>query len=90
MLLIIWRKDINKNIQVFKRFKDGEPVVAPVCIGNGRYIVESILSNEGGFGVIYNAKDTRLANRRVLIKANKYENSIFNKYENERGRNYFW
>lgn len=77
------RKDINKNIQIFSKSKNDGLVVAPIYIGNGRYMIESILSNEGGFGVIYNAKDTRLDNRRVLIKANKYEKSIFNKYKDD-------
>lgn len=67
----------NKNKQIFIDKEKEINIIAPMHIGNKRYKIESILSNSGGFGVIYNAIDTKLRNRKVLIKALKYKPSIF-------------
>lgn len=67
----------KENWQKFSRTVNGnlEEVRAPIYIGDGRYYITGILSNSGGFGVIYKAKDTRLFCRDVLIKARKYGQS---------------
>ena len=67
-------KSVLDNTQVFFN-EDGkeEKIIAPIHIGNKRYIIKDILSNSGGFGTIYIALDTRLNNREVLLKANKYK-----------------
>lgn len=72
----------NENKQIFIHKEKGQNIIAPIHIGNKRYKVESILSNSGGFGVIYNAIDTKLNNRKVLIKALKYQPSIFKNSNN--------
>lgn len=73
------------NTQVFVN-ENSEEVVAPIKIGN-RYEVYDILSVSGGFGVILKAKDTRLGDRTVLVKARRYdkENGLFS-YEKDRSR----
>ena len=48
----------------------------PEYLNNGRYRVINILSR-GGMGVIYNAVDTHLHNKKVLIKSLLYRPSIF-------------
>lgn len=73
----------NKNKQIFINKKKERNIIAPIFIGNKRYRIESILSDSGGFGVIYNAIDIKLNNRKVLIKSLKYKSSIFkNTYNN--------
>ncbi len=73
------------NTQVFVN-ENSEEVVAPIKIGN-RYEVYDVLSVSGGFGVILKAKDTRLGDRTVLVKARRYdkENGLFS-YEKDRSR----
>lgn len=73
------------NVQVFVN-EEGEEVVTPIKIGN-RYEVYDVLSVSGGFGVILKAKDTRLGDRTVLVKARRYdkENGLFS-YEKDRSR----
>lgn len=70
------KKD-KENWQKFSRTVNGnlEEVRAPIYIGDGRYHIKGILSNSGGFGVIYIAEDKRLLGREVLIKARKYGQS---------------
>lgn len=66
----------DANVQKFSRQKGNmsQKIYAPIYIGEGRYEIQSILSVSGGFGIIYNAVDKRLGNRRVLIKARRYDN----------------
>ena len=64
------------NIQEFKETKSKYTNIyrAPIFIDDDRYEIKSILSVSGGFGIIYNAIDKRLNDRRVLIKARRYDN----------------
>lgn len=66
----------DSNVQEFKRTKGKytDTIYSPIYIGEGRYEIKSILSVSGGFGIIYNAIDKRLNNRKVLIKARRYDN----------------
>lgn len=47
-----------------------------VAILKNRYRIRELLS-VGGFGVIFTAEDTRLFNKRVLVKANRYPSHLF-------------
>lgn len=66
----------DSNVQEFKRTKGKytDTIYSPIFIGDGRYEIKSILSVSGGFGIIYNAIDKRLNDRKVLIKARRYDN----------------
>lgn len=69
------------NFQIFEK-KNGkhiDTIKAPIYIGDNRYEIKSILSASGGYGLIYNAEDKILNNRKVLIKARRYdkENGLF-------------
>lgn len=75
--------DELENIQEFYDEVKDETIVAPIYIGNNRYIIKDILSNSGGFGIIYIALDTRLQNREVLVKANKYSSMTIKKSETD-------
>ncbi|MDO9016906.1 MAG: hypothetical protein Q8S73_20425 [Deltaproteobacteria bacterium] len=57
----------------FHRVEAGQTVerFVPAVIGD-RYHVDGVLSDAGGQGTIYVARDTTLMNRRCLVKANKY------------------
>ena len=83
----MWTSKSSKipNAQVFIN-DDGEEVIAPIKIGK-RYEIYDVLSVSGGFGVILKAKDTRLGDRTVLVKARRYdkENGLFS-YEKDRSR----
>ena len=46
---------------------------APRTLADGRYIIDSVFADSGGMGVIYDARDTRCANNRVLIKTTRYD-----------------
>lgn len=70
-------KNESENIQKFKN-NEGNEIITPLIIGNRRYKIFNILSNDGGYGVIYEANDTVLKNRKVLIKARKYDETIKN------------
>ena len=88
----MWEKKQYKseNWQEFSRIKDGmeERLRTPITIDDGRYEVVDILSNSGGFGVIYKAKDKVLHGRDVLVKARKYgkEGLFVYEYNGERER----
>ena len=71
------KKYYDDNIQKFtKERMDGQDIVyAPILIGD-RYEIIGILSDSGGFGIIYNSIDKRLNDRKVLIKARKYNNVL--------------
>lgn len=73
----------SENWQEFSRINRGveEVLKAPITIDNGRYEIVDILSNSGGFGVIYKAKDNILFGRDVLIKARKYQEENLFSYE---------
>lgn len=67
----------KSNVQEFYRNIDDkeETIYAPICLAN-RYYIDNVLSAEGGFGIIYLAKDLRVNNRKVLIKSRRYDNEI--------------
>ena len=67
------RNELDNTQVFFNKDNNEEKIIAPIYIGNKRYIIKDILSNSGGFGIIYIAIDTRLNNREVLVKANKYK-----------------
>lgn len=46
---------------------------APRTLAEGRYAVDAIFADSGGMGVIYDARDTRCGNNRVLIKTTRYD-----------------
>ena len=83
----MWSSKYSKipNVKVFVS-DTGEEIFTPIKIGN-RYEVYDVLSASGGFGVILKAKDTRLGDRTVLVKARRYdkENGLFS-YEKDRSR----
>ncbi len=45
----------------------------PRALANGRYQIDAIFADSGGMGVLYDARDTRCANNRVLIKTTRYD-----------------
>jgi serine/threonine protein kinase len=53
-----------------------EETYRTVAILKNRYRIRELLS-VGGFGVIFTAEDTRLFNKRVLVKANRYPSHLF-------------
>lgn len=70
----MWKKERYESANVQKFTKGNEkPIYAPIMIGD-RYEVKGILSASGGFGIILEAIDTRLSNRKVLVKARRYDN----------------
>ncbi len=74
-----WDREIdrNNNRQYFgRKTAAGEyrELLAPVYVGDGRYELYDILSEAGGFGIIYRARDSRLNNHEVLIKSRRYDN----------------
>lgn len=69
-----WIKaDLGGNTLEFTNNNDGKKLYINKMLKN-RYIIEDILSASGGFGIIFTAIDTRLLNRKVLIKARRYDN----------------
>ena len=42
-----------------------------------RYEIDGVLSDQGGFGIIYTARDLGLKKRRVLVKARRYSPDFF-------------
>lgn len=66
------RKDLDLGGRKIALFETGEERCSvPALIAN-RYEIEDVLSNRGGYGVIYYARDRELGNRRCLVKAVKY------------------
>lgn len=55
--------------------KSNKSILVPEIVAD-RYKVEDVLSSSTGFGLILIAKDMRLFERKVLIKASNYKNSI--------------
>ena len=53
-----------------------------VTLLKNRFRIESILA-VGGFGVIYTGKDSRLYNKKILIKANRYPRNLFKVQRNK-------
>ncbi len=45
----------------------------PRSLAGGRYALDRIFADSGGMGVIYDARDTRCADNRVLIKTTRYD-----------------
>lgn len=77
--------DLGNNILEFTN--DNKKLYINRKLDN-RYIIEDILSTSGGFGIIFTARDERLLNRKVLIKAHRYDNEpgLFS-YERDISRN---
>lgn len=46
---------------------------APKTLADGRYALDAIFADSGGMGVVYDARDTRCADNRVLIKTTRYD-----------------
>ncbi|WP_026522724.1 protein kinase domain-containing protein [Butyrivibrio sp. VCB2001] len=65
--------DSKEKRQLFTDNK-GNSFMAPLYVGEERYELYDILSAAGGFGIIYKAKDRRIGNHEVLIKARRYDN----------------
>lgn len=59
-----------------------EPLHTPSIVA-GRYDVHGVLSNSGGCGVIYKARDRFLRDRDVLIKARRYPPELFATHHDE-------
>ncbi len=49
------------------------PPTLPLQLARGRYHVERLFADGGGMGVIYEARDTRCAGNRVLLKTTRYD-----------------
>jgi serine/threonine protein kinase len=45
----------------------------PFMLGQDRYRVERVFADSGGMGLLYEARDTRCADNRVLIKTTRYD-----------------
>ena len=65
----VYDQQLQRDVVEFKKKDETYRCVAQ--LGN-RYKLTGLLS-VGGFGVIYEAIDTRLSDKKVLIKANRYE-----------------
>src|SRR5690554_8076609 len=76
-----YSKDLDREIVVLN-FDNREFKVPRVL--NHRYEVSGILS-VGGMGVIFIAKDTKLLDKKVLIKRSLYPSSLF-MYKNDSSR----
>lgn len=74
------RHDLGHGVIRFQR--NEEQLLAPTEVG-GRYVVDDVLSAEGGFGVIYVARDKQLSDRKVLIKVRRYPAILFSYEEDE-------
>lgn len=75
--------DLANNKQEFR--KKNQSIIVPCKIG-GKYEIDGVLS-AGGFGAILLAKNTRMKNRRVLIKTslyNKVKSCFDREYDNDR------
>lgn len=75
------RDELNKQTDPHLKRETGEARVdgvtyRTVTLLNHRYRLNGILS-VGGFGVIYTGEDTRLYNKKILVKANRYPRSLF-------------
>lgn len=66
-----WHLEVLAS-NVLEFTKGEERILAPHLL-NDRYVIKSILSAAGGFGIIYIAEDTRLFGRKVLVKARRYD-----------------
>jgi len=55
--------------------KNNLQIVVPEVVG-GRYKIKEVLSASTGFGLVLIASDTKLYDRRVLIKTVNYKGSI--------------
>ncbi len=65
--------DSKEKRQIFTDNK-GNSFLAPLYVGDERYEIYDILSAAGGFGIIYKARDKRIFDHEVLIKARRYDN----------------
>lgn len=45
----------------------------PFELNGGRYVVEGVFADSGGMGVLYDARDVRCGDNRVLIKTTRYD-----------------
>ena len=74
-----WERDFYQyqgyQYQFFWRIANGEKqkFMAPLKVGDGRYVLYDILSVTGGFGIIYKARDLRLKGHEVLVKSRRYD-----------------
>lgn len=70
-----WHREIRRDYQFFSRIVNGkeQKFMAPLKVGVERYEIYDILSVAGGFGIIYKARDLRLAGHEVLIKSRRYD-----------------
>jgi serine/threonine protein kinase len=68
------------SVPVRRFFLQGEQFCIPQLL-NRRYAVQSVLA-AGGFGVLFEALDTRICHRKVLIKANRYPANLFHFAQN--------
>lgn len=70
-----WNREIKRDYQYFSRIVNGkeQKFMAPLKVGEDRYELYDILSVAGGFGIIYKARDLRLAGHEVLIKSRRYD-----------------
>jgi serine/threonine-protein kinase len=63
------------NIKVCSITSEGIEYQIPACLGD-RFEITGLLAS-GGFGAIFQARDLRIFNRKVLVKASRYEPHLF-------------
>lgn len=70
-----FKEEVSNNIYRFTKDRGDNTLLLPKKIGD-RYKVKDIMSDSTGFGLILEAEDTKLFNRKVLVKMNNYKNRI--------------
>ena len=70
-----FKEEVSNNIYRFTKDRGDNTLLLPKKIGD-RYEVKDIMSDSTGFGLILEAEDTKLFNRKVLVKMNNYKNRV--------------
>lgn len=70
-----FKEEVSNNIYRFTKDRGDTTLLLPKKIGD-RYEVKDIMSDSTGFGLILKAEDTKLFNRKVLVKMNNYKNRV--------------
>jgi len=77
-LLGYLKKEVTTNVYRFIDPSNPERFVLSPKVVKDRYEITDLLSNASGFGLVFIAKDTKLLNKKVLVKAINYKKA-FNK-----------
>jgi serine/threonine protein kinase len=77
-LLGYLKKEVTTNIYRFTDPSNPERFALSPKVVKNRYEITDLLSSTSGFGLVFIAKDTKLLNKKVLVKAINYKKA-FNK-----------